>query len=317
MENLIPKIREVVQKLFEEEKVDLVIGFEKGSLPLHATPCFIRSVADAERLTWNSMCENNLAVYLPKKKERIGIIVKGCDSRSIVGLLKEGQADRENLVIIGIPCRGMIDRNKIQENLEGKEALEIIEQGDTIVLKGHGFEATLTKNEILAENCATCRHRNPVLHDVLIGEPVKEQDEADEFARIKAFETRSADERWDYFSELTQKCIRCYACRNACPLCFCEECCVDGTQPQWFGKSVARADTQIFHIMRAFHAAGRCVDCGACVKACPMDVDLRFLNKKIEKDVRELFSYEAGMDMEEPSPLSTYNTDDYDDFIKS
>jgi ferredoxin len=92
---------------------------------------------------------------------------------------------------------------------------------------------------------------------------------------------------------------------------------VDGTQPQWFGKSVALADTQVFHIMRAFHAAGRCVDCGACVKACPMDIDLRFLNKKIEKDVRELFSYEAGIDMEESAPLSTYSTDDYDDFIKS
>ncbi len=61
MENRIQEIREAVKKLFEEEKIDLVIGFEKGSLSLHATPCFIRKTADIERLVWNSMCENNLA----------------------------------------------------------------------------------------------------------------------------------------------------------------------------------------------------------------------------------------------------------------
>ena len=75
---------------------------------------------------------------------------------------------------------------------------------------------------------------------------------------------------------------------------------MDCSEPQWFGKSIELTDTQIFHIVRAFHTTGRCVDCGACMRACPMDVDLRFLNKKIEKDVLELFSFEAGEDPDQP-----------------
>ncbi len=317
MENLSTEIREVVKKLFEEEKVELVIGFENGSLPMKATPCFIRSADDIDRLVWNSRCENNLAVYLTKNKGKIGIVAKGCDSRAIVGLMQENQIDRDNLVIIGIPCRGMVDRIKIEAAIKGKEPLEVEENQDTIIVKGNGFEETFTISDILYDNCMTCTHRNPIIQDVLIGEPVEEQTDVDEFAVVKAMEEKSSEERWEHFVEQGEKCVRCYACRNACPFCFCEECSVDSTQPQWFGKSVALSDTQVFHLMRSFHIAGRCVDCGACVRACPMDVDLRFFNKKIEKDVRDLFSHEAGIDPEAAPPLNTYNTDDYDEFIKS
>jgi hypothetical protein len=85
------QIREVARKLFEENKVDLIIGFEDGSLPLRATPCFIRRGQDTDRLVWNSFCENNLATYLHKRRGRLGIVAKGCDSRSIVAFLKEKQ----------------------------------------------------------------------------------------------------------------------------------------------------------------------------------------------------------------------------------
>jgi len=310
------EIREVAEKLLEEDRVDLVIGFEDGSLPLRVTPCFVRSREEAKRLVWNSFCENNLATYLPKKKGRIGIVAKGCDSRSIVGFLKERQIERENLVIIGVPCEGMIDRKKVEDKLKGREILTTEETPEEIIVKGEGYEEKIQKGEVLPENCRACTHRNPVLYDVLIGETLEEQQGIDEFERIKDFEGKSTEDRWAYFSQETEKCIRCYACRNACPICYCEACCVDSSEPQWFGQSVERTDTQIFHIVRTFHTTGRCVDCGACVRACPMDVDLRFLNKKIDKDVRELFSFEAGTDPEEPPPLTTYKQDDPEEFVK-
>ncbi len=316
MENLSNEIREAVKKLLEEEKVDLVIGFSKGSLPLRAAPCFVRNADDADKLVWNSTCENNLAVYLPKRKERIAIVAKGCDSRSIIGHIKEGQVDRDKLVIIGVPCTGMIDRIKVSEKIGGRDILEVEEKENELVVKGDGFEETLSKKDYLPDNCRACTHRNPVVHDIMIGPEVEEQTDTDEFQTVKAFEESSPDERWEYFKGLADKCIRCYACRNACPLCYCDECAVDCSQPQWFGKSVGLADTQVFHIMRALHTAGRCVDCGACVRACPMDVDLRFFNKKIDKDVRELFSYEAGVNPDDSPPLNTFNTEDYDEFIK-
>jgi ferredoxin len=316
MGDLSKQIREAAKKLFEEDKVDLIIGFEDGSLPLRTTPCFIRRVQDADRLVWNGFCENNLATYLPKKKDRIGIVVKGCDSRSIVGFLKEKQIARENLVIIGVPCEGMIDRKKVEKELKGRELLTVEETAEEILVKGEDYEEKMQKRDLLPESCETCTHRNPVLYDVMIGEPSDEQKVGDPFEPIRRFEGQDAEERWAYFSGEAEKCIRCYACRNACPICYCEVCYVDSSEPQWFGKSIESTDTQIFHIVRAFHTTGRCVDCGACVRACPMDVDLRFLNKKIEKDVLELFSFEAGEDPDQPPPLTTYKQDDPEEFIK-
>ncbi|MBU1056342.1 MAG: 4Fe-4S dicluster domain-containing protein [Proteobacteria bacterium] len=316
MEQLLKEIKEAVRKLFEEEKVDLVIGYEKGTLPLRSTPCFVKNAEDAEKLIWNSCCENNLATYIPGMKGKIGIIAKGCDSRSLVGHIKENQIERENLIIIGVPCHGMLDRKSVDNVIAGREITAIEEKPDEIIFKGDNFEETVAKKELLPDNCITCSHRNPVLYDVLIGEAVEENKDSDEFKKIREYEAETSDERWDYFSKQIGKCIRCYACRNACPLCYCKECCVDSSQPQWFGKSVALSDAQIFHIMRAFHVAGRCVDCGACVRACPMEVDLRFLNKKVEKDVRELFDFEAGINLDEPPPLSVFRPDDTDDFIK-
>lgn len=316
MGQLLKELKETVQKLFEEEKVDLVIGFENGTLPLRATPCFVKNSNDAEKLVWHSACENNLAAYIPGMKGKIGIIAKGCDSRSLVGHLKEKQIERENLVIIGIPCHGMFDRKLVDKIIAGREITDIEEKSGEIFFKGINFEETVIRDNLLPDNCKTCSHRNPVLYDILIGDTVEENKDSDEFGKIKEYEAKTSDERWDYFSKQIGKCIRCYACRNACPLCYCKECCVDSSQPQWFGKSIALSDTQIFHIMRAFHVAGRCVDCGACVRACPMEVDLRFLNKKIEKDVRELFSFEAGINLDEPPPLSVFRPDDPEDFIK-
>jgi ferredoxin len=316
MGDISKQIREAVKKLFEEDRVELVIGFEEGSLPLRATPCFVRRGEDAERLVWNSFCENNLATYLPKKKGRIGIVAKGCDTRSIVGFLKEKQIERENLIIIGVPCEGMIDRKTVEERLGEREILGVEEGPSEIVVKGTGYEEKMRKGDILPASCKACTHTNPVLYDVLIGETLEEREVADPFEPIREFEGRTAEERWAYFSAEAEKCIRCYACRNACPICYCETCYVDSSEPQWFGKSIESTDTQIFHIVRAFHTTGRCVDCGACIRACPMDVDLRFLNKKIEKDILELFSFEAGEDPDQPPPLTTYKQDDPEEFIK-
>ena len=133
---------------------------------------------------------------------------------------------------------------------------------------------------------------------------------------MEELEGQSADERWAYFTREFSRCIRCYACRQACPSCYCPECFVDQSQPAWFGKSDDQADVVAFHLVRMYHLAGRCLDCGACARACPMHIDLRRLHKKLDKDVRELYDYEAGVDLEANPPLSTFQTDDPQDFIK-
>lgn len=308
-------LREIAKKLLTEKRVDLIIGYEKGTLPLRARPVFIKGVAGIEKLVWNSSCGNNLSNYLKTTKAKVGIVAKGCDTRSIVGLIKEKQIARESIFILGIPCPGMINRKKVEEILNGKELWEGIESNGQVILKGEGFQETVEKDKLLHESCKSCKHRNPVIYDVLIGKEISEQG-VDEYSEVKEFESKPAEERWDYFNNESSRCIRCYACRNACPACYCPQCFVDQSLPSWFSKTPHPSDTLIFHIVRTLHTAGRCVDCGACSRVCPMNVKLRVLNKKIEKDARELYSYEAGMKLEEPPLLSTFKQEDPQEFIR-
>jgi ferredoxin len=279
-----------------------------------STPCFVRQDGEVNGLIWDSFCENNLAKYLVKRSDKIAIIAKGCDARAVVELIKENQISRDQVVIIGVPCQGMVDRGMVRSALEGNEIQEVEEKDDRLIIKGKNFEKVLNRNEFLHPSCKVCTHRNPVIYDILVGDTVKELD-TEPYLDVAEFEALTPEEREEYFSKEFAKCIRCYACRNACPLCYCQECFVDCSKPQWIGKTTEASDTAIFHIMRAFHLAGRCVECGACERACPMGVDIRKLNRKLTKDVKERFDYEAGLNLEEVAPLSTFKPDDAEEFI--
>ena len=316
MENLENSIREVAKNLLSEEKVDLIIGYEQGTLPLRTTPCFIDKAEDVRKLVWNESCDANLSKYLVGREEKVGVVAKGCDARSMAVCIVEKQIPRENVVIVGVPCLGVIDRKKVEAKLNGREALEATVEDERIRIKGEGFELALPKKDFICDSCLTCRHRNTPVYDVFVGEKVPETAEVDEFAEVSALESMSPEERWAHFKEELSKCIRCYACRNVCPLCYCKECFVDQTMPAWFGKTNDLSDTMIYHIVRAFHVAGRCVDCGACSRACPMDIDLRELVKKTEKIVTERFNYEAGISLEEVPPLGEFKMQDPQEFIR-
>ena len=174
MQNINGQLRDLAKKLLEEKKVDLVIGYEKGTMPLRTRPVFIKDAADADKLVWNSSCENNLAVYLRTAKGKVAIIAKGCDSRSIVGYLKENQIEKDNVFVIGVSCEGVIDRKKIRDLLESREVLESSEAGSQIIIKGDGFEEKVEKDTILSEYCKRCKHRNPLISDEFVGEKVSE-----------------------------------------------------------------------------------------------------------------------------------------------
>lgn len=309
-------LRDIAAELLREEKVDLIIGHEAGTVPMRSRPCFLRSAEDVERLIWNDTCENNLGNYLPGQEGRIGIVAKGCDVRAIVGLIKERQIERDRLTIIGMPCSGMVDRGRIEAHVGGGEILSARREDGAWIVEGEGFSETIAPGDLLYDSCTTCTHRNPALYDVLVGEPVPEEADVDEYGPVGEIEAMSADERWAHFRAEFDKCIRCYACRNVCPLCYCKQCFVDQTRPQWFGKTPDPTDTMIFHLVRVLHVAGRCVDCGACERACPMGVDLRALAKKAEKEMRELYGYVAGMDLEELPPFATFRENDPQEFIR-
>jgi ferredoxin len=209
----------------------------------------------------------------------------------------------------------MIDRRKISAMFDG-EIGEVIEDGNTITVKGADFRETIDKKDVLQQNCAVCNHRNPVIHDELVADPVEEQTDMDRYADVREIENLSPQEKAAYFKKLLEPCIRCYACRNACPLCYCPTCFTDESRPQWVGKSQDPTDVTTFHFLRAYHCAGRCTDCGACERSCPVGINMRVFTKKLEKDCLELFGWEAGLDPDVRPPLDTYKPGDPDDFIK-
>ncbi len=316
MENLEDSIREVAKKLLSEKKVNLIIGYEQGTLPLRTTPCFVDRVEDVQKLVWNACCDANLSKYLVGRDGILGVVAKGCDARTMAVCTVEKQISRENTVIIGVPCRGVIDRKKLEAKLDGEEVLEATFEDEQIRVRGRVFQSVLPKKDLICDSCITCSHRNPPVYDVFVGQKVPEAPEIDEFTEVSDLESKSPEERWAHFKEELSKCIRCYACRNVCPLCYCKTCFVDQTMPVWFGKTSDLSDTMIYHVVRALHVAGRCVDCGACSRACPMDINLRVLVKKTEKIMKERYNYKSGLNLEDVPPLGEFKMEDPQEFIK-
>ncbi len=185
----------------------------------------------------------------------------------------------------------------------------------SIQVRAEGCELELSRWEVVRDNCKSCCTPEAVDFDHWIGPKTGPRKIDDEFAELESLEQMSHDQRWEWFRQEFSRCIRCYACRNVCPLCYCPTCFVDDSRPQWVGKSIEFPDTATFHILRAFHCAGRCTDCGACESVCPVNIPMRKLTKKLQKDVKALFGFEPGMDLSTPLPLSTYSPRDPEDFI--
>lgn len=314
MESLTAKIRETAKELLADGKVDVVIGYRAGTMPLKTAPYFAYTQEEAENLVWDSNCRINLANFLPRRQGKFAVVAKGCDARNIAGHILENQISRDQVYIIGVPCSGMIEPDLVAEK-ESRPVLEASEADGKITLKGKDFETVIDRDEVLRRNCTVCTHRNPPVYDVLVGEETPEQD-VDRYADLNELLSKPENERYAYFEDLVKTCIRCYACRDACPLCYCQVCFVDESMPQWVGKSQDKADVMTYHILRAFHCAGRCTDCGACESACPMGIKVRQFTRILEKDVNELYGYEAGLSLDEKPPLTVYRPDDPQEFIK-
>lgn len=332
MESIETKLRQEAARLLSEGKAHVVVGYEAGTLPLAVAPSFAATPEEAGRLVWNAACGQNLAKYVhdlltahresqkrvkpeDRKPKVVAVVAPGCATRSIAIHLNEKQYGRDEVVVLGVPCEGVIDRRRLLAAAGGEELLEGSLDGATAKVVTSAGAKEIPVRDVMAASCVTCRMNNPVLSDVVLGPEAPAHDAAREFEEVDAFEALPVEERWAYFGKEMAKCMRCYACRNACPSCYCRQCFLEQSQPQWVGIGQGESDVQIFQLMRMYHMAGRCVDCGSCSAVCPMGVDLHKFLKKLDKDAFALFGHRAGASIDEPAPLGTAKEDDPEEFI--
>ncbi len=287
-------LQDAARKLLAEGTVSVVIGYEEG--PRGVLAAFIQRPEDAVRLLFDRRCVQNLTTYLNPRRAQItqlgkpAVVVKGCDARSLAGLLREKQIERDKVYILAVRCGGVLE--------DSESAAELTPQTASV-------------------RCANCQVREPHLYDGLLGElppapPVNTRRQE----QIAALEAMSPAERRIYWDNQLERCIRCHACRQACPMCFCVKCTAEKSQPQWIDSSATLEANRAWQTMRVLHQAGRCVDCLECERACPEHLPLGLLARYVAGRVEERFAYTASDDPAVPAPFGMYRPDDEEEFIR-
>lgn len=294
MSDIQSEMRAVAKELLESGEATVVIGWEKGTMPYNSTPVMIRSAADVDKLIWDEYCQQNLSTYLIDyvySEDKVAIFAKGCDTRAYNRLIQDKRISADKCIIVGVPCSGM---------KSAKEAAKL----------PAGAEVPMAKA------CKECRYPNPVVFDRKIGQDVTPWCTARDFSDVEAIEAMEPEAKAAFWKEQYTKCIRCYACRNICPACNCTNCIFDQSASGWQSKDINASENQFYGVTRAFHTAGRCIECGQCEMVCPSDVPIMLMNKKFIKDIDTLFGhYEAGLETEGPVPLSHYEVSDPEEFM--
>jgi ferredoxin len=274
------------KELLSNGTVNRVIGWEKGLFEDDQTPRVFTSVEELDKdFIYDDYSVATVSKYLIKETKKEGKILaflKANDTYSFNQLVKEHRVNRDNVYIVAVPSNGEAQKGKIHVVYD-----EIMDTDGKISAK---------KEESLEDKEAFNKER---------------------FEMIAKLEAMTADERFAFWQNELSKCIRCNACRNVCPACTCEQCVFDNPKSGVSQKAAADSfEEKMFHIIRAFHVAGRCTDCGECSRVFPQNIPLYLLNRKYIKDVDEIYGeYQAGEDTESRAPLNTYKTDDVEPSI--
>lgn len=297
------------KELLAEGKVQKVVGWKKGLFEDDITPAVFTSAEELDKdFVFNKYCKANLSKYLvgitrqieiqksttrmnntmakqrdpnavdkPIPSEVVLVFLKPSDTYSFTQLLKENRITRSDVYAIGVPC---------QDSLEG---------GD------------------ICDNCKGKRH---VSCDELLGVDEEAENKLEpntkRMEEVAKIEVMTATERYDFWRNEFSRCIRCNACRNVCPACTCEKCVFDNND-LYTSQKVAQTsfEEDLFHIIRAWHVAGRCTDCGECSRVCPEHIPLYLLNRKFIKDINEIYGdYQAGSDMETKPAMLQFKEND-------
>jgi ferredoxin len=335
-------IRDTARDMLAKNEVRGVIGYRRSTNGMLAEPVVITSPEQADELIWDPTCFHNLSLYLVEDRKflahthtkadlPIAIIAKGCDARSTVVLMQENYFERKDVYIIGVSCEGtgVLDERKLAK--KGIKATNSAFDGDDFVFTTEQGEQRIPAREVMADRCLECRECFPKEHNIVLGDNKSGRALEAPFAALKRFEELEPAARWEFWERQFDRCIRCFACRSVCPMCYCDECIVDSTsfpvtgqttadekanRVKWIERSATRPENMTYHMTRVLHLAGRCIDCNECERVCPVNIPLRLLNNKMERESREQFGYEPGASIGGPSLTASFLDTDPGKFIR-
>ena len=303
------------KQLLESGEVARVLGWRRGETEFDVEPAFFDTAESLDGLFYNAFCGANLSKYLieaGKKDGKTLVFLKPCDSYSYNQLLREHRVEREKAYIIGIGCKGKLTVSKIPfDGILSVQGAEYPAHGEVLTVQTLYATEEIPYKDAMLERCHVCKGKQHAVYDELLGDSEDTVD-AERFAQVAALEAMEPEERFAFFQGELSKCIRCNACRNVCPACSCRKCVFDSTAFDSAQKANTTSfEEKVFHVIRAFHVAGRCTDCGECSRVCPQGIPLHLFNRKFIKDINTIYGdYQAGAVLESKAPLTSFRTDD-------
>ncbi len=279
--------------------------------------------------------------------KKIAAMLRPCEVRATIELIKLNQVHNENLILIGYDCPGVY-------NL--KDYLDLMETpSNKETFTNHYLEQFLSSQSAtrhIREACRLCTHFTADSADVniawigsdlkelilevrseefrsllpdflAVGDPILPQ-RIEKIDEIRNMREKNRDEVSADLLSYMDRCIRCYNCREVCPICYCKECLLKpekmGYTPERYinraikkGQIKMPVDTLLYHLTKMNHMASSCVGCGLCEQACPMDIPLGRIYSLVGRDVQALFDYEAGRSLDEELPVVTFREEELED----
>ena len=314
MQELIKRAKE----LLADGTVARVLGWKAGDLAFNPEPAYFETPESLEDFVYDGFCGANLSKYMIEASKLEGktmVCLKPCDTYSFNQLLTEHRFDREKVYAVGVPCEGMLDVEQIKRSVDSVASVR--EDGDKVLVETL-FDGTveLDRNDLLPDRCKNCKSKKHVAYDELLGEDGEVLDSG-RFDEVEKLEKMTPDERFAFWQGELSRCIRCNACRDVCPACTCEKCVFDNPNSGVENKAASNSfEEKMFHVIRAFHVAGRCTDCGECSRVCPQGIPLHLFNRKFIKDIDKFYGeYQAGEDTDSKAPLTNFTFDDVEPSI--
>ena len=282
-------------------------------------------------------------------KKTIAVVLRPCDLRALIELVKLKQASLENLLLIGLDCYDTYSpadyrefRRQMKEPAE--EFLRRVRNGDETNIReaclACEYFTPLNADMVIGllgaeiEKHLLLQAMTPKGEDVLASLNLPEAELEGREAAVAGLKTKRLENKKKLFGRVKSEmsgqenllktfaaCTSCYNCVEACPVCYCKECFIQSPTFEWEAEKYLEmaekkgalrmpADTLLFHLTRLNHVGLTCVGCGLCQDACPGGIPLLALFRNVGEEVQSLFDYTPGENPEEELPLTLFDEDE-------